>query len=382
MPRAFIEFPPLYPQIKPYILKKEPPTIAPDRVSTVNDRYDTLIGGGQHKRDKAMGIARIPAVHYGYLPDGFAKEVLGIDTADLTRYGQMQKAIMNELYGKGSFLYEYIRGEVSADACATAISNWDLCARQCEFEVDGESEEQRANRIADRDRYRQAIVQLQNEIRDMYEASIIGAKEVMNTETAKSFDKFVAREKAIFFEQKRNEVPQPYFTNLSLISNVRELEKIKPIPLFDREDTERDYFWQKRINGDLITTIFRLAKGTVDLRALIARKDWARVWISKLISTMDIMQRSVITLEFIQDFHCIHSTDPMLRASFKVQLDRPNMNAAIRDLVKLVDEPADTWHWKKVPVTAATKKHTAPANVHENVTNKKRRVIRDDQLAL
>jgi hypothetical protein len=174
MPRAFIEFPPLYPQIKPCILKNELPTIAPDRVSTVNDQYKTLVGGGRHKPEKAMGIARILAVHYGYLPDGFAKEV-------------------------------------------------------------------------------------------------------MNSETAKSIDKFVAREKAIFFEQKRNEVPQPCFTNLGLISNVRELEMIKPRPLFARKDSERDYFWQKRINGDLITTIFRLAKGMVDLRTLMSREDWARV---------------------------------------------------------------------------------------------------------
>ena len=357
MPRAFIECPPLYPQIKPCILKNELPTIAPDRVSTVDDQYKTLIGGGRHKPEKAMGIARILAVHYEYLPDGFAKEVLGIDTADFAKYRQMQKAIMNELYGKSSFLYEYVRGEVSADACRTAISNWDLCARQCDFEVGGESEEQRANRIADRDRYRQAIVKLQNEIRDMYEAGIVDAKEVMTSETAKSIDKFVAGEKAIFFEQKRNEVPQSCFTNLGLISNVRELEMIKLIPLFFRKDSERDYFWQKRINGDLITTIFNLAKGMVDLRTLMSREDWARVWTEKLASTMDIMHRSVITLELVRDFHCIYSTDPMLRASFEVQLDRPSMNVAIRDLVKLVDKPADIGHWTNVPLTTDMRKH-------------------------
>ncbi|CAN9301064.1 unnamed protein product [Alternaria alternata] len=187
MPPAFTELPLVYPQIKPYILKKELATIAEDRIQTVSDQYETLIGGGQHKRDHAMSIARILAVHYGYLPDGFAKEVLGVITADLT---------------------------------------------------------------------------------------------------------------------------------------------------------------------------------------------------SKLISTMDIMHRSVITLEFIQDVHCEYSTDPVLHGSFELPLDRPSMNTSIRDLVKLVDEPADTWHWKKVPVTTATRMHAAPANVHENVNNKKRRVIRDVQLAL
>ncbi|KAI5380795.1 hypothetical protein J4E82_000753 [Alternaria postmessia] len=175
MPPAFTELPLVYPQIKPYILKKELATIAEDRIQTVSDQYETLIGGGQHKRDHAMSIARILAVHYGYLPDGFAKEVLGVITADLT---------------------------------------------------------------------------------------------------------------------------------------------------------------------------------------------------------------SVITLEFIQDVHCEYSTDPVLHGSFELPLDRPSMNTSIRDLVKLVDEPADTWHWKKVPVTTATRMHAAPANVHENVNNKKRRVIRDVQLAL
>jgi hypothetical protein len=97
---------------------------------------------------------------------------------------------------------------------------------------------------------------------------------------------------------------------------------------------------------------------------------------------MDIMHRSVITLEFIQDVHCEYSTDPVLHGSLELPLDRPSMNTSIRDLVKLVDEPADTWHWKKVPVTTATRMHAAPANVHENVNNKKRRVIRDVQLAL
>ncbi|CAN9289589.1 unnamed protein product [Alternaria alternata] len=382
MPSAFIEFPLVYPQTKPFVLKKYLVTIAEDRIQTVSDKHDTLICGGQHKPDQAMSIARILAVHYGYLPDGFAKEVLGVDTADLTKYGQMQKSIMTELYGKSSFLYEYVRGEVSADACATAISNWDLCARQCEFEVDGESEEQRANRIADRDRYRQAIVQLQGKIREVYEAGIVNANELIKNKHAKTFDKFVARQKITFFEQKRDEVLKPCFTNLDLISNVRELEMIKPRPLFARKDSERDYFWKKRINGDLIITVFRLAKGMVDLRTLMARKDWARVWITKLISTMDIMHRSVITLELIQEYNCKHSLDPMLRASFEVKLDRPSMNAAIRDLVKHVDEPADTWHWKKVPVTTATKKHAGLANGHEYVTNQKKPKIRDDELVL
>ncbi|CAN9255007.1 unnamed protein product [Alternaria sp. RS040] len=381
MPRAFINFPPLYPQIKPSILKNELPTIAPDRVSTVNDQYEILIGGGKHKPEQAMGIARILAVHYGYLPDGFAKEVFGVDTADLTKYGNMQRSIMNELYGKSSFLYEYVRGEVSADACATTISNWDLCARQCDFAVDGESNEQRATRISDRDRYRQAIVQLQQEIQDTYEAGIVDAKELMNNENAKSYDKLVARQNAIFWDKKKDEVPESCFTGLDLIANVRELEMLKPRPLFARKDSERDYFWKKRINGDLITTIFRLAKGMVDLRTLIARKDWARVWIDKLISTMDIMHRSVITLEFM-NLQRETSTDPVIRASFELALDRASMNASIRDLVNRVDEPAETWHWKKVPVIIATKKHAAPVNVHANVTNKKRRVILDDELDL
>ncbi|CAN9321965.1 unnamed protein product [Alternaria alternata] len=365
MPSAFIEFPLVYPQTKPFVLKKYLVTIAEERIQTVSDKHDTLIGGGQHKPDHAMSIARILAVHYGYLPDGFAKEVLGVDTADLTKYGQMQKSIMTELYGKSSFLYEYVRGEVSADACATAISNWDLCARQCEFEVDGESEEQRANRIADRDRYRQAIVQLQGKIREVYEAGIVNANELIKNKHAKTFDKFVARQKITFFEQKRDEVLKPCFTNLDLISNVRELEMIKPRPLFARKDSERDYFWKKRINGDLITTVFRLAKGMVDLRTHGPQR---------LGSGLDNQAH-------LDNGH--HAPQhPMLRASFEVKLDRPSMNAAIRDLVKHVDEPADTWHWKKVPVTTATKKHAGLANGHEYVTNQKKPKIRDDELVL
>ncbi|CAI9626169.1 hypothetical protein GT037_004571 [Alternaria burnsii] len=354
MPAAFIEFPPVYPQIEPYVLKKTLASIPEDRVFTVNDKYNTLIGGGQHKPDHAMGVARILAVHFGHLPDGFAKEVLGVETADLTKYGQIQRAIMNELYGKSSFLYEYVRGEVSADACATTISNWDLCARQCDFAVDGESNEQRATRISDRDRYRQAIVQLQQEIRDTYKAGIVDANELMNNDNAKSYDKLVARQNAIFWDKKKDEVPQSCFTGMDLIANVRELEMLKPRPLFARKDSERDYFWKNRIKGDLITTVFRLAKGMVDLRTLIARKDWARVWIDKLISTMDIMHRSVITLEFI-NLQRETSTDPVIRASFELALDRASMNASIRDLVDRVDEPAETWRWRKVPVTTGHK---------------------------
>ena len=357
MPPTFIEFPLVYPQIKPYILKNELVTIAEDRIQTASNQYEILIGGGQHKSDHAMSIARILAVHYGYLPDGFAKEVLGIVTADLTKYGQMQKSITTELYGKSYFLYEYVRGEVSAEACATAISTWHICARQCAIEVDGENEEQRTTRTADGDRYLQAIIQLQRQIRKVYEAGIVDANELIKNKHAKAFDKFAAQQKITFWEQKRDEVLQPLFADPSFITNVRELEMFKPRPLFFREDYERKYFWKKRINGDLITTIFRLAKGTVDLRTLMARKDWARVWISKLISTMDIMHRSVITLELVRDSHCIYSTDPMLRASFEVQLDRPSMNVAIRDLVKLVDKPADIWHWTNVPLTTDMRKH-------------------------
>ena len=72
---------------------------------------------------------------------------------------------------------------------------------------------------------------------------------------------------------------------------------------------------------------------------------------------MDIMHHSVITLELVRDFHCIYSTDPMLRASFEVQLDRPSINVTIRDLVKLVDKPADIWHWTNVPLTTDMRKH-------------------------
>lgn len=101
MPPAFTELPLVYPQIKPYILKKELVTIAEDRIQTVSDQYETLIGGGQHKRDHAMSIARILAVHYGYLPDGFAKEVLGVITADLTRYGRSANTHGPQRLGSG-----------------------------------------------------------------------------------------------------------------------------------------------------------------------------------------------------------------------------------------------------------------------------------------
>ncbi|KAG9189286.1 hypothetical protein G6011_06154 [Alternaria panax] len=90
-----------------------------------------------------------------------------------------------------------------------------------------------------------------------------------------------------------------------------------------------------------------------------------RVWDSKLVVTMDVVHRTVITLELIQEMICESSTDPQFRASSSLPLDRAGLNNTIRKFNDLVTETAATWSWMGVPIIQATRKHVAPAQWDE-----------------
>ncbi|KAL1796694.1 hypothetical protein ACET3X_005234 [Alternaria dauci] len=310
-----------------------------------------------------MSIARILAAHLGTTAfyQMASPKKSAVETADLSRYSQIQRSIMNELYGKKSFLYEYVRGEVSADACAIAITNWDLCARQCTFAAAGETEPERLARVALGVRYREAITQLQGDIKGAYVAAIHEANQTISSQLTKTIDKFIARKNVEFWEKKREEVVQSFFTELPLVANARELDLLKPEPLFARKYAERYEFWNARIDGDIIATMFRLAKGKVDLRTLFGRVDWTQVWGRKLVATMDCMHRKVINIEMLIDSISMYSTDPQYCASPNVSLDRAGLNTTIRSFEKMVKEPAekepaDTWKWMNISVIQATRK--------------------------
>jgi hypothetical protein len=289
---AYIDYPIVHVQIPAHIKKHTLQSVETHRIKTVNVNVQAFIAG-RHGPDDNMAIARTIVMHYGYLPDGFAKEVTGAEGNESRRkFANIQRTTMSELYGKSSFLYEYIRGEVSADTCATTVTNWDLAARQCEFPNTVESDAERDTRIANGNRFREAITLLQAMVEASYDSAIMEAKQVIASKATKATDKHEAQQRLSFHQRKRTEQMRPLYRTLDLIANARELEQLKRAPLFERDVQVRYSFWKERLSGDVLATMFRLACGVVDLKTLMGRANWTRVWVDKLVVTMDILHRT------------------------------------------------------------------------------------------
>lgn len=336
MAAAFINFPMVYHQVPAHIKKDELDSVELDWVRTVRDSYNTFIGGGLHKPDHAMAIARTIALHYGFLPDGFAKEVTGVDTADTAKFGGIQKSIMTRsTYGKRS-----VRRTVPSP------SPIGTCALQCDFAVPGETAEQRTSRQADAAMYRHAIASLQNMIRNAYKAAWREATAAINAPTTKNTDRFKWMQRRAFWEPKTRIDVQPIIADLPLLANPQELNSFKLLPLGYRAPEARQHFWDSKINPDILPTMFRLVTGTVDMVTLTARREYVEVWADKLSATMEILHVHVVAPQNMQTSLSARSTDPVFRASVDIKEDKVK---ALRNLVP-VDRRGD---WRDIPLLPA-----------------------------
>lgn len=145
MKEAVFRYPKFHLRHVPFITKDALPTTLIDRrVTVLAAKPEFYPEDRARTRGQGLPIERSLAAHHGYLPLGYEQEVAGLrvmSIADRTKwigngansfYKRMQRDLFSELYGKDSFLQEFMRGETSYENFRVCVTNWDLSMRICQ----------------------------------------------------------------------------------------------------------------------------------------------------------------------------------------------------------------------------------------------------------
>jgi hypothetical protein len=154
----------------PFVPKASLPNIKVRDRTTVRQQGNAFYWPTEERtRAQGLAMARVIAAHEGYLPNGHNRLLSG-PVSDTVKakwdkrggtYKSIQKSIMNELYGKDTFIRLFVRGEASAEACRVAFTNWEIEALILSIVPAGETQPASVIRLAKVAEYRSAIGMLQ-----------------------------------------------------------------------------------------------------------------------------------------------------------------------------------------------------------------------------
>ncbi|KAH7068407.1 hypothetical protein BKA63DRAFT_570504 [Paraphoma chrysanthemicola] len=180
-------------------------------------------------------------------------------------YKKIEGEIFTERFVNRSFFRRYLRGRLCALHCEVHLTNWTIDARICEFMQDGETPQQVATRLANRQAYLQAVNDLQDLWRRFYAEGHKWA--VADVAKATGFALVRARRQR---DQCRSLQAQPpaLRINVATLNNAAQAEQAKLLPIDVRPQAQRLAYWRDSFSRDMLASHLESSRHVVDVRRL------------------------------------------------------------------------------------------------------------------
>lgn len=173
---------------------------------------------------------------------------------------------MTELYGPSPWFRTWIEGEVFADLLEVWITNWYLEVRALKlFPPAGESNAQRATRLADIRRICIAIETLRTRVKTEYRDAFNKAADDA-TGKASGGKKTRAEQRMKLYKKYKDEDIRCRIPFNTPFASAAEIRRARLVPLQERDPATRRLCWKKRTNKDAVASYIGRGCEIIDIQ--------------------------------------------------------------------------------------------------------------------
>ncbi|KAF3005679.1 hypothetical protein E8E13_004894 [Curvularia kusanoi] len=296
-------------------------------------------------------LCRVIEQAYGYVnpavQEDFDKEQARTAVIKASEFTLAGNTIMNERYDGGSFIREWVEGEVYAEHYATLITNWDLEARAIElFPPENATPDQlreRQRQLARLDADTGEVqIRVMAEYQNIYRLAVDKLVGRANADTCEKLARVQNWYSSLRTERIVSRIPGD-----RVFTGQEEVQAAKLMPLYSRDESDRHSFWRERLNNDVIVSHIGYGCKIVDVRAMLAEPRFNDMINWRLVRVCDQIHRRIITPQNTElcsnlDIEDSDQSEDSLRSA---------VNGAIRDLDTVWRRSEDDVpEWGDVPV--------------------------------